>query len=238
MGAIDEEPWDIYREIHKATRLVLCRAVMAAGCADATSEDDIDGVRRAVDDVSFVLRGHHGHERDFVDELVDRHAPELRAEVEAGHEASDAALDDVEALLGRVAAEPAAGRNPMLHRLYLDLALLTATYLVHLDLEERRVMPALNAAMSRDELVQLTDELRGSVPPPEMCRFMQSMLPAMNVAERADMLGGMSQAPPEVWDQFRNAAAEALSADDYDAVARRIGITPSTPAGSASNASG
>lgn len=237
MGAIDEEAWDVYREIHKAARLVLFRAVIAAGCADAGSDEEIGTVRRAVDDVLFVLRGHHGHERDFVDELIVRHAPELHSEVEAGHGASDAALDAIEALVGRVAAAPAAGRNPLLHRLYLDLASLAATYLEHLDVEERRVVPALNAAMTRAELMQLTDVLRGSIPPVEMCRYMQSMLPAMNVAERADMLAGMSQAPAEIWDLFRSAAVEALSPDEYASVARRIGVAPPPSTGSSSTSS-
>jgi len=98
----------------------------------------------------------------------------------------------------------------------------TAAYFVHLDVEERSVGPAFNAARSREELMTVTETLRGSVPPLEMCRYMQSMLPAKNVAERVDMLGGMSQAPPEVWDLFRVATAEALGADDYDAVVSRI----------------
>jgi hypothetical protein len=198
---------------------LLRREVPTAAC-----DADIDAVRRAVDEVSFVLRGHHGHERDFVDALITRHAPECHPEVEAGHEASDTGLDAIEALVRRVVAEPAAHRNPLLHRLYLELAALTALYLDHLDVEERRVMPALNAAVPREELMRLTETLRASIPPPEMCRFMQSMLPAMNLTERAEMLGGMSQAPAEIWDLFRAAAMDALSPDDYEAVANRIGL--------------
>jgi hypothetical protein len=202
----------------------LCQAVLAAGCADSASDEEIGAVRRAVDEVSFVLRGHHGHERDFVDQLIAQHAPGLRARVEAAHEASDAALDVIEALVTRLVAESAAGRNSLLHRLYLELAAFAATYLEHLDTEERDVMPALNAAMSRDELMRLTDALRGSIPPPEMCRFMQSMLPAMNVSERADMLGGMSQAPPEIWELFRGEAVKVLSPDAYRAATRGIDV--------------
>lgn len=224
MGAIDEATWNLYREIHKAARLVLCRAVITAGCADAASDEEVDGVRRAVDEVVFVLRGHHDHERDFVDELIARHAPAVRPEVEAGHQASDAALAAVEALVDMVVVAPSDERNPLLHRLYLDLATLAAAYLEHLDVEERRVMPLLAEAVTREELMELTDQLRGSIPPPEMCRYMQSMLPAMNLAERADMLGGMSQAPAEIWDQFRAAAVGALPAKEYDAVARRVSI--------------
>ncbi len=44
-----------------------------------------------------------------------------------------------------------------------------------------------------------------------MCVFIRYMVPAMNPAERLDMLGGMhAGAPPEIFEMFR-AAAEAAS---------------------------
>lgn len=222
MGAIDEAEWDIYREIHKAARRVLCQAIMVAGSADARSDEAVEAVQKAVEEVVFVLRGHHDHERDFVDGLISRYGPEQRDEVEAAHTASDEALDRVESLMVRVIAEPAATRNPLLHRLYLDLSALAADYFAHLDFEERRVMPVLNAAMSRTELVELTDILRSSVEPTEMCRFMQSMLPSMNVLERSDMLTGMAHAPPEIWALFRSAALDALSTEEFEAATRTV----------------
>ena len=76
--------------------------------------------------------------------------------------------------------------------------------------------------MSKEELMELTEVLRSSVEPPEMCRFMQSMLPSMNALERTDMLTGMSHAPPEVWDLFRSAAAQALSSDEFDAATSQV----------------
>ena len=204
---------------------MLFRAATAAGSADAASANEVDAVVRAVEEMSFVLHGHHDHERDFVDALVARHAPALHDQVEAGHRLADAAIARVSELAAELIAAPSEVRNPILHRLYLELASLTALYLEHLDLEERHVMPALAAAIPRADLVELTDQLRGTIPPPEMARFMQSMLPAMNLAERVDMLGGMSQAPPEVWDVFRTAAEQALSTQEFDDVVGRIGLS-------------
>lgn len=222
MGAFDEPTWDIYREIHKAARWVLCRAMMVAGSADAASDESMDAVQGAVNEVLFVLRGHHDHEREFVDDLVALHAPGLRDEIEVAHLATDEALDRIEELTAGVIAAPVAGRNPLLHRLYLDLSILAAGYLLHLDAEERLVMPALNAAMSKEELMELTEVLRASVVPTDMCRFMQSMLPSMNNLERTDMLTGMSHAPPEIWAQFRSAANQALSTGDFDAATAHL----------------
>lgn len=222
MGAYDEPAWDLYREIHKAARWVLCRAIMVTGSADAGSDEAMGEVRDAVDEVVFVLRGHHGHEHDFVDELIVRHASELQGEVEAAHASSDEGLDRIVSLTDLVVAEPAAGRNPLLHRLHLDLSTFAAEYFVHLDLEERRVMPLLNAAMTNAELMQVTEALRSSIEPSEMGRFMQTMLPSMNLLERSDMLAGMSHAPPEIWDLFRSAARRALSTDEYSAATSQL----------------
>ena len=63
-----------------------------------------------------------------------------------------------------------------------------------------------------------------SFAPPVMARFMMVMLPAMNIDERVDMLGGMSMAPPPVWDIFRGAVLAALTPAQYAVVAQRIGL--------------
>jgi hypothetical protein len=113
----------------------------------------------------------------------------------------------------------------MLPAFHLDLADFTADSLRHLRFEESQVMPALNRSMSNEELAVVTNQIRGSVPPPDMCRYIRYMVPAMNFAERLDMLGGMyAGAPPAVFEMFRDAAERALAAADYDAVALAVGF--------------
>jgi hypothetical protein len=53
-------------------------------------------------------------------------------------------------------------------------------------------------------------QIRLTMPPEEMVKAMAHMLPAMNVEERVDMLGGMAMAPPEVFAIFRDAAQVIL----------------------------
>ncbi len=90
---------------------------------------------------------------------------------------------------------------------------------------QSQVMPALNRAMSDTELEALTNAIRGSVPPPDMCVFIRYMAPAMNFEERLDMLGGMHRfAPPEIFEMFRAAAHDALAPADYRAVADAAGF--------------
>lgn len=67
--------------------------------------------------------------------------------------------------------------------------------------------------------------IRGSPPPEEMAAAMTYMLPAMDMEERTEMLGGIAMAPPEIFALFRAAAQAALPGDDWARVARRIGIS-------------
>ena len=86
-------------------------------------------------------------------------------------------------------------------------------------------MPALQQHASADELMSITMTIRTSVPPPDMVVFLKYMLPAMNPAERAAMLGGMKAgAPPEIFEMFWSAATDCLGEADLSDVASRIGV--------------
>lgn len=226
MGATDGQmAWDLYREIHKGLRYALFGVTAQAGRTDAGDDAGVAALVEEWGTVRFLLDGHHAHEDTYVDALVQAHAADLSDELEAGHRTSDEAIAALTAAAGALAVAPAADRWPLIRAFYLDLADFTALYLTHLRFEEDRVMPALNAGMSDDELAEVTGIIRGSVPPPDMCVFIRSMVPAMDLSERVDMLGGMHQgAPPEIFELFRAAAEGCLSEADYRAVADAAGF--------------
>lgn len=226
MGATEgQAAWDLYREIHKGLRYALFGVTAQAGRTDAADDAGVAALVEEWTTVRFLLDGHHAHEDTYVDALVQAHAAELRDELEAGHRTSDDGLAALSAAAEALAAAPAADRWPLVRAFYLDLADFTAAYLTHLRFEEDRVMPPLNAGMSDDELAEVTGIIRGSVPPPDMCVFIRYMVPAMDLSERVDMLGGMHQgAPPEIFELFRAAAEACLSPADYRAVADTAGF--------------
>ncbi len=153
------------------------------------------------------------------------YAPELREQLEGAHVEADAAIEALDAQAEALLATPSDQRWAAVLAFHLALADFTAMYLAHLRFEESQVMPALQAAMSNDELEGVTVQIRTSVPPPEMCVFIKYMVPSMNFAERLDMLGGMYQgAPPEIFEMFRAAAEACLPADEYRAVATAGGF--------------
>ena len=58
-----------------------------------------------------------------------------------------------------------------------------------------------------------------------MARSLAFMLPAMNVDDRTEMLGGMRMAaPPEAFEAVVSLAAVVLTPGDYTALAARLGL--------------
>jgi Hemerythrin HHE cation binding domain len=220
----EKQHWDLYREIHKALRFALFGVTVIAGATDPADQSSLDRLTREWADVSMVLEGHHSHEDRFCDPLIEVHAADLRDELELAHRASNIAMAGLTKSINGLAGQSGTSGVP-LARLYLQLSDFTATYMGHLRFEEERVMPALNAALSDDELADVTTAIRMSVPPPEMCVFIRYMAPSMNLQERTDMLTGMRAAPEEVFELFRSATEDCLTPADYSELAQSLGLS-------------
>ena len=87
-----------------------------------------------------------------------------------------------------------------------------------------QVSPALVRAMSVEELVGINQAIIASIPPDEMAIGLSLMIPAMNIDDRTEMLGGMKAgAPPEVFAGVWGLVGSVLPSDDYTALAARVG---------------
>ncbi len=219
----EETRWDLYREIHKALRFALFGVTVMAGATDPTDQSSLDRLVKEWVDVSMVLEGHHSHEDRFCDPLIQLHAADLRDELERAHQASNATIADLTKLIDGLAGRKGAAGVPLAH-VYRELSDFVVTYMGHLRFEEEQVMPALSAALSDEELAEVTTAIRMSVPPPEMCVFIRYMAPSMNPQERVEMLTGMRAAPEEVFELFRSATEDCLTPTDYASLARSLGL--------------
>jgi hypothetical protein len=115
---------------------------------------------------------------------------------------------------------PEWGCRAGLYRLYLDLASFTGSYLLHQDFEERTVEPALEAVIGVGGLLELDAAIVQSIPPDKFGMGLTAMLPAMNVAERADLLAGVrAGAPAEVFAGIWALAQSVLTEPEFAAVA-------------------
>ena len=86
-------------------------------------------------------------------------------------------------------------------------------------------MPALEAAVGVQDVVAIHQAILAGIPPEEMGRSLALMIPAMNIDDRAAMLGGMrAGAPSEVFDGVWSLVGSVLDPDDHRALARRLDI--------------
>jgi hemerythrin-like domain-containing protein len=216
---------DLYRDIHKAIRTELFAVTTRAGSVDPGDRAAKADFARHVADLADLLEQHAGHEDAAVQPALEVHLPRLAARVAVEHQTFEARVPQ---LVDRAAelcdlAEPAARRQ--VQGFYVDLAAFTSGYLAHQDLEEREIMPALHDVLGTEATLAIHLQVVGSIPPDAMARSLALMLPAMNVDDRTELLGGMqATAPPEVFGEVWGLACSVLYPQDIEPVAARLGL--------------
>ena len=218
--------FDLYRDIHKGIRSELFAVTAAAGQADPGDRAARCDLAAHVRDVHVLLESHAEHEDGAIQPLVETHLPQVAEQVEMDHLAFQRRGESLVALAADAVEAPGTERRRLLHLLYLDLGSFTSSYLAHQDLEERVLMPALERAIGVDAVVGLHRQILAAIPPDEMARSLALMLPAMNLDDRAEMLGGMrAEAPAEVFAGVWGLAQSVLAGPDRAALAARLELS-------------
>jgi hypothetical protein len=216
---------DIYKDVHKGIRAELFAVTNEAGRTDPSDEPAVRALAEHVSTLAVRLSAHASHEDTYLQPLIEAHVPDRAAAVVDGHSALESQMLAIEALASRLVIAPGGERRALLHRLYLDLATFTSGYLEHQDDEERCIMPALDAALGIDALLDVHQRLVASIPPDELAQFLALMIPAMNIDDRAELLGGMrANAPGDVFSGIWALTASVLPSDDFEALAERVGV--------------
>jgi hypothetical protein len=216
---------DIYKDVHKGIRAELFAVTNEAGRADPSDEPAVRALAEQVSTLAVRLSAHASHEDTYLQPLIEAHVPGRAVAVVDAHVALERKMTAIEELASRVVFAPAGERRALLHRLYLDLATFTSRYLEHQDDEERYIMPALDAALGTDVLLDVHQRLVASIPPDELAQFLALMIPAMNIDDRAELLGGMrANAPGDVFSGTWALTTSVLPSDDLEALAERVGV--------------
>ncbi len=216
---------DLYRDIHKAIRVELFSVTTEAGRLDPAH-----GIARAalaghVHDVVHLLVSHAEHEDGAIQPALEANLPDLAERVERDHLTLEARLHDLADMATEAAALEVVDPGGKVHRLYLALAAFTGQYLEHQDVEERVIMPALEAAIGVETVVATHQAILAAIPPEEMGRSLALMIPAMNIDTRTELLGGMrAGAPAEVFQGVWGLAGSVLDPADLAALATRLGV--------------
>lgn len=216
---------DLYCDIHKGIRAELFDVTLTAGRIDPSDRAARVELAAHVGEVAELIFRHAEHEDAAILPVLETHLPLLGEKIATDHHVVDGRLATLRDFVDEtVDVAPAAARFEMQH-VYIELASFTSAFLEHQDVEERVVMPALEKAVGPDEVLVIHGQIIGSIPPDEMARGLAVMLPAMNIDDRAMLLGGTrANAPAEVFAGVWGLASSVLTEPDLKALGSRLGL--------------
>lgn len=216
--------FDIYRPIHKAIRLMLAEAMLAAGQLDTDDDEAIARLHVQVHQLADFCSGHLEHENVFVHTAMEARAPGASGRIAGEHEQHERDIRSLRDYLRLLVTAPHEERAPAAAALYHALALFTAHNLEHMYIEETEHNRILWQHYSDAEIIGIHDRLLAQIPPSESQVAMRFMLPAMAPAERLATLRGMKAAAPAfVFEGMLGLAKSVLSAPDWEKLDAALG---------------
>lgn len=188
---------DLYGAVHKGLRRAHARMVQALGSADFAEDCGtlLDDLRQHLAMAALHLQD----EDDHIHAALEARAPGSTAQLGQQHDGHRAHFAEIERLAGEVAAGgPGALRAGRL--LYLAFTRFVADDLAHMAEEELVAGPLLCRHFSEEELLAIHGAIVGGLPPAMAAAFLGEMVPAVNRAERVEMLEAIKRnAPPEAY---------------------------------------
>ena len=86
-------------------------------------------------------------------------------------------------------------------------------------------MPALDQALGFEAVLGIHVAIVSNIPPDQMAQSLAIMIPAMNIDDRTELLGGMrAGAPAEVFEGVWGWTGSVLPAADFAALGARLGL--------------
>ena len=187
---------DMYAGIHKALRALMADTLVAVGRMDSTDGLELAQTTQRVVELLDFCRSHLRHENEFVHAAIEARAPGASAAIAHEHEEHEQHIASLGQAVEALRACPAAQRVAGARDLYGELALFIAENFQHMHVEETAHNAVLWARYTDAELVEIHDALVASIPPEEMMFIMRWLIPFMNPAERAAVLGDMRSNAP------------------------------------------
>jgi hypothetical protein len=214
-----------YGFIHKGLRTRLFDVCVELGRADFTNPSEL---RLAIDawrqTVAF-LREHHALEENHAEPMLRPVAPEVVAANDVQHAQSDRSMAELDRLADAVEGAAPEARAELGLKLVERYHAFLIEYLQHMRHEETAMTAAFWAHFDDQQLHGLSAQIRASIPPPRFAELLGILLPAMNLDERAMMLGGIHRnAPAPAFAMIAGVAARVLGSSGWQAVRARAGI--------------
>jgi len=195
----DHARLNMYLPIHKALRSFMMDTLLRIGQMDVADESEKAMTLSQLDTLLSFCAEHVEHENQFLHSAIEACEPGASERTAGDHEEHIETIDalrDEAAALRR--ATDAAEQALLSLRLYRHVALFVAENFQHMHIEETANAAALFRHYSDAQLADIHERLLATIPPHRHLLTARWMIPAMNPAERAAMIGGMKmQMPPE-----------------------------------------
>lgn len=216
---------DLYAPIHKALRSCMMDTLMRVGRLDVGDAAEMQAVLGQFDALLQLCSSHLQHENEFVHPAIEAREGGRSRRIAGEHVEHLAHIDALRDEATALRAAEGERRQVLALRLYRHLALFVADNFQHMQLEETVHNASLWAHYRDEELAALHDRLLASVPPVEQLRVLRWMIPALNPAERAELVGGMKAGmPPEALLGLLDQGRPHLDERSWDKLARAIGV--------------
>jgi hypothetical protein len=193
---VNETRYNLYASIHKGLRRAQGQLMTRLGAIDSKSEADVAALIRDMRLMVVMGRKHLKHEDLYIHTEIEKRSPGATTRLADDHDHHERDFEALETRFAEIEATPVLGRSPKLRGLYLFYTGFLADDFEHMIEEETETLSLLHRLFTDSELAEIEGRIIGSVDPDMMMEFIRIMIPAMNPAERLDMLGGMKAAMP------------------------------------------
>jgi Hemerythrin HHE cation binding domain len=209
---------DFYTGSHKGQRLEFSKISNMAGTLNVEDPNALLALQEELGMFRESMLVHARLEEKFVHPLLSMRVPDGAERLNEDHKVMRRLLDELVACLDFVKQKPMDSeiRGDLSLEFYRAWARFTAFYLNHIDFEEEHVMPTLWRLCSGDELMDAFRKVFADQTPKEITGGLTLMLPAMNLKERAMLLGAArATMPPEAFQAVLMIAENVLSPEDF-----------------------
>lgn len=227
---------DLFTPVHKALRAMMYDL---SGRVQSNDFADLDATRALVVDLEHdfdiarsagcmlcVFHEHADTEEGVIFPEVKRTSGDLVASLVAEHldltRREKAIAEAAHALLTLSSADDRITAGTALN---LALNQLVAAYLVHMNREDAELVPRMREHFTDPQMAQMRGTIIGQFAPDRLFALLGWMLPALNVTELTELVGGLKRsAPPPVTQAIVELAAAKVPAPRWTEVRTRVGL--------------
>lgn len=214
----------VFRE-HKFIISLFSDLVKKVGVLDFGDIPCVSELHGEVKKLADMLHSHATYEETrLMKLLIERGSPLMKA-INEQHQSHEQEFEGILAQIDAIKSEPEVEKRFELgYRLYLVLRKLFADMLLHLDDEERLIMPELQRLMTDDEIKAVEHDTYAKMLPEHMVQMMRALIPYFNPDDRSvfflDMYKAQKQKFLIAWEEIKT----CLAAEEAAMIESKLGI--------------